>query len=209
MTGDRRPDPLEILNSASIGPATNLARAFALASLALAGIVLLIVPSLTGAPLTNRILIGLGALAFLAMSFIGLFRYRRLVRRLQEDANRDGAVPIFAFLQAEIITPGAARPSFVGQGWVVSRGDHLDITWQSTLTGPGGTRSIALTDVTGVAYRKSDIMVFNRLLLGMRGEVTSTFVIAPTNGSGLRGATEDEVRKAIATIEGALPSGSG
>ncbi|WZO46832.1 hypothetical protein MRBLWH13_003321 [Microbacterium sp. LWH13-1.2] len=182
-----------------------MARNIALAALALMGAASLIVPTLQGVPTADRVVVGIFGTALIAISLIGALRWKPLLRTMARVARRSGETPVLGFMQAEFDRPSTGK-TFAGKGWILIRGAELLVHTQSTVLASGEVRAIELAEIEGISLRTADSMAFNRLALTLTSGEEATFAVIPSNGSGLRGATESEVQRAIDCIADAMSS---
>lgn len=202
MTGEAN-DWLNTLHSAPVGPTTTLARNFALVVAAVVGLFFMLIPSIQGVPVPNRIVPALGGAALVAIAVIGFRRWKALVRGMAREATRMGGIPLFAFMNKEVERGGPTSAQNSGGGWVILDEALLTISPRTALgmRPQEQTAVISTSEIVSASLLESTASTFNRLELELTNGEAWRFTVVPFNGSGGRGATADEVRSVISLID--------
>lgn len=188
---------VELLRLAPDGPLTTLGRNISMCGAVLLGVVVLVLPALKGASIGSVMLFAAAGLALIAAAGWNALRWRWLVRAAARDVQGAGALAGFAFSRADLDVDGTPADR-VSAGWLLVHPDRLTVCIHAGLARPRHSverQDYALRDIVSVSRRNETSMSYGRLDITVRGGLLS-FILTPTNGSGMRGPREAEIESA-------------
>lgn len=201
------PGPVDAGLSVPLSPVLTIVRNFTLGSYVVTGIICLLVLPLGWAPMPNAIVAMVAGAALITGSIIAAVRRLPLVRRTARTAAARGAGSSFAFLQAQFIGDVHRAGDSSVPGFVLVWDDRIEIDYRRESLGVGGPReqrSIRFDEISDVFAREATSMSYRKLAILVTSGEEILFTLAPTNGSGLRGPTDDETERAIAELRARL-----
>ncbi len=178
-----------------IGPTTTYTRNIAFASQALLGLFCLVGPSLLGTPVSTRAFGWVAGAVLFAIVYVAARRWKPLLRRMDREAGRVNATPLFAYMQAQLTDGNLRKPRYEGAGWALLDDSLVTFVSQTAHNRAGAPlkHSIPLNGISEAALDATDAQYFNRLRIELVDGGVLLFNVVPGNGSALRGATATEI----------------
>jgi hypothetical protein len=183
---------------------TTMGRNISAGTAAILGLCLLVLPALQGVPLPNVAFFSVVGLLLIFTFVYSCVLWRPTVGRAKRAARAAEASGVFVFMQAELTRDSAAESQYPGSGWVMFSGDQLIITIQGMFVLVAGSTSVLtrpVSELSAVARREGTSMSYAMVVLEFAGRGEEfAFILAPANGSGLRGPSDEEIARVIADV---------
>jgi hypothetical protein len=152
------------------------------------------------APLSNAISVFPIGIALIACAVGGAFLWRPLVRRGAKEARYDAASDWLVFTHGSQTPPGGGNAERIGPGWVLLHEHELELRYTTSifaLSRPSHTLTLNYEQLSAVLRVPPSATSYARLRIDEVSGRRLDLTLAPTNGSGLRGPSEDEMRRAV------------
>lgn len=193
---------MNVALSARYGPTTTLARNVAATVSAIVGLAVMVLPTVQGVQPPRSLYFGALGAMMVVVFFVNAFRWKGITSRATREAKAAGAGACFAFMQADFAS-GDGQHTYPGSGWVVASDETLVIVFRRSTIGIGSARQrreIRLDAVKGVFPHDTTSMSYGGVVIVMTSGEELFFMLAPRNGSGLRGPSDVEITTAVADL---------
>lgn len=194
-----RPSASEDALAGSGGPVATGSRVLLVFVCALMSPVFLVVPFIV-APLSNALAVFPIGIALIACALGGSFLWRPLVRRGAKEAQHEAASNWLVFTHGSQTHPAGGNAERIGPGWVLFHEHGLKLRYTTSifaLSRPSHTSTLNYEQLSAVLRVPPSATSYARLRIDEVSGRRLDLTLAPTNGSGLRGPSEDEVRRAV------------
>jgi hypothetical protein len=166
----------------------------------------MVLPTVQGVQPPRSLYFGaLGAL-MVAVFFVNAFRWKGITSRAAREAKAAGAGAFFPFMQADFASADGQH-TYPGSGWVVAADETLVIVFRRSTIGVGVARQrreIRFDAVKGVFPHDTTSMSYGGVVIVMTSGEELFFMLAPRNGSGLRGPSDLEIATAVADLSSVI-----
>lgn len=197
---------MNVALSARYGPTTALARNLAVAVSAVVGLAVMVLPTLQGVQPPRSLYFGALGAMMVAVFFVNAFRWKGITNRAASEAKAARAGACWVFMQADFAS-GDGQQIYAGSGWVVATAETLVIAFRRSTIGIGSARQrreIRFDAVKGVFPQDTTSMSYGGVVVVLTSGEELFFMLAPRNGSGLRGPSDLEITTAVADLSSVI-----
>lgn len=197
---------MNVALSARYGPTTTLARNVAATVSAVVGLAVMVLPTVQGVQPPRLLYFGALGAVMIAVFFVNAFRWKGITSRATREAKAAGAGACFAFMQADF-TLDDGRRTYPGSGWAVAADRNLVVVFRRSTIGIGSARQrreIRFDAVKGVFLHDTTSMSYGGVVVVLTSGEELFFMLAPRNGSGLRGPSDLEITTAVADLSSVI-----
>lgn len=186
------------------GPTTTLGRNLASVGALFLGLGCVVLPSLQGVPPSRSLIFAAVGAVLVGVFLFHVLRWKGILRHAAKDAKGVDARGVAAFMQAKIIHEKSGKVDYSGPGWLLIMDDRIVIRYRRALAGSKSDEAhheVLFRDVVSVSRNDTTSISYTALIIVTATGEQQFFTLAPENGSGWRGSSEEETDNVLRCIQ--------